>query len=319
MVAAEGQDERRGLQADDRVTGLLCPVAGSLEGPSAHPGPVARRPTAPPAVARICATRPPLAGGHTATGGPHVLGPSQNRQFRAVQEYSVGVRFLFMLTRSDRTVPDCVPLAEQALAAGVRDLGFKDAGADPSALADVVAAARSAGATLWLESVDLDRGAQAAELALELDVDHLLGGVDVDGMLQAAAGTSLSLLPFCGRPTGHPTVLEGSPGDVSRHCADLLARGVTGVDLLAWRATTAAPEALVRAARAALGSACLVVAGSIRTTEQIHWLAEAGVDAFTVGTAVLDGTLGPTVPDALATVLEAAALASGAPPPPSAV
>jgi hypothetical protein len=217
------------------------------------------------------------------------------------------MRFLFMLTRADRTVPDCVALAERALAAGVRDVGFKDAGADPEALRDVVAAARAVGATLWLESVELDRGAQAAELALSLGVDHLLGGVDVAGMLAAAAGTALTVLPFCGRPVGHPTVLEGTPGDVADHCRSLRDQGAAGVDLLAWRARTARPEDLVRAARSALGTAPLVVAGSIRTADQIRWLSAAGVDAFTVGTAVLDGTFGPTVPEALASVRRAAA------------
>ncbi len=211
-----------------------------------------------------------------------------------------------MLTRSDRTVPDCVPLAQQALQAGVRDLGFKDVGADPSALRDVVAAARQAGARVWLESVALDRGAAAVELALSLGLDHLLGGVDVSGMLDAAQGTDLGLMPFCGEPLGHPTVLAGSPSRIGSHCRELVDQGCAGVDLLAWRARDAAPEDLVRSARSALPDHTLIVAGSIRTTAQIRWLRETGVDGFTVGTAVLDGTFGPTVPEALRTVLDAA-------------
>ncbi len=208
-----------------------------------------------------------------------------------------------MLTRSDRTVPDCVALARRALAVGVRDLGFKDVGADRAALVDVVAQAREAGATVWLESVDLARGAAAAELALALGVDHLLGGTDVAGMQAASAGTGLSLLPFCGVPEGHPTVLAGDAGAIEAHCAELRAAGCAGADLLAWRSREAAPEDLVLAARRGLGDGLLVVAGSIRTAAQIRWLREAGADGFTVGTAVLDGTFGPSLEAGLAAVI----------------
>jgi phosphoribosylformimino-5-aminoimidazole carboxamide ribonucleotide (ProFAR) isomerase len=37
----------------------------------------------------------------------------------------------------------------------------------------------------------------------------------------------------------------------------------------------------------------LVVAGSITGTDQIHSLAAAGVDAFTIGSAAFDGSLQP--------------------------
>jgi pentose-5-phosphate-3-epimerase len=64
--------------------------------------------------------------------------------------------------------------------------------------------------------------------------------------------------------------------------------GCGGVDLLAYRATEAEPPDLVRAARAALPGGRLIVAGSIGTKRQIDALAKAGVDAFTIGSAVFD-------------------------------
>jgi uncharacterized protein related to proFAR isomerase len=64
------------------------------------------------------------------------------------------------------------------------------------------------------------------------------------------------------------------------------------VDLLAYRATEADPLDLVRR-RAALPTQQLIVAGSVNTKEQIHALAAAGVDAFTIGSAVFDGAFSP--------------------------
>ncbi len=46
----------------------------------------------------------------------------------------------------------------------------------------------------------------------------------------------------------------------------------------------------MRAARRGLGKGHLVVAGSVSTRAQIQALAEAGADAFTIGSAVFDGS-----------------------------
>jgi putative N-acetylmannosamine-6-phosphate epimerase len=38
----------------------------------------------------------------------------------------------------------------------------------------------------------------------------------------------------------------------------------------------------------------LIVAGSVNSPRQIHALAAAGVDAFTIGSAIFDGSFSPT-------------------------
>ena len=68
-----------------------------------------------------------------------------------------------------------------------------------------------------------------------------------------------------------------------------------GVDILAYRATEAEPLDLVAACRRGfLNFGAVVVAGSVNSTERIHALASAGVDAFTIGTAVFDGAFSPS-------------------------
>ena len=101
--------------------------------------------------------------------------------------------------------------------------------------------------------------------------------------------------------------MGGDPELVERQCRDYERRGCAGVDLLAYRATDAEPLDLVRAARRGT-EGYLVVAGSISTVRQIGDLAAAGVDAFTIGSAVFDGSFSPSkghVVSQLRDVLEA--------------
>jgi phosphoribosylformimino-5-aminoimidazole carboxamide ribonucleotide (ProFAR) isomerase len=64
------------------------------------------------------------------------------------------------------------------------------------------------------------------------------------------------------------------------------------VDLLAYRAIDADPLDLVRAARRGT-KGTLVVAGSVSRVEQIEALRIAGADAYTIGSAVFDGSFAP--------------------------
>ena len=73
-----------------------------------------------------------------------------------------------------------------------------------------------------------------------------------------------------------------------------MAAGCAGCDLLAYRATEAEPLELVKAARRGIGKGSLIVAGSVGSRERIKAIADAGADAFTIGTAVFDGSYSPT-------------------------
>jgi hypothetical protein len=120
----------------------------------------------------------------------------------------------------------------------------------------------------------------------------VLGGTDL-AAAQSILGDLSRYFPFPGHPVGHPTQLEGSAALIAEHCRRAQAMGCGGVDLLAFRATQADPLDLVRAARSALPSGKLIVAGSVSSRRQIHALAACGVDAFTIGSAVFDGSFSP--------------------------
>jgi hypothetical protein len=133
---------------------------------------------------------------------------------------------------------------------------------------------------------------RSLEAARALGVDRILGGTDLDAARRILGDLS-RYFPFPGNPVGHPTRLGGSAALVADHCRRACAQGCGGVDLLAFRATEADPLDLVRAAREALPAQQLIVAGSVNSKARIHALAAAGVDAFTIGSAVFEGTFSP--------------------------
>lgn len=226
--------------------------------------------------------------------------------------------FIFMLTRGDRTVPECLDLVDRLAPLRLRHVGFKDVGVDRHTLERLHAKIKAMGAVSYMEVVSTspETALNSARVAAAIGVDCLLGGTDVDGVQKILAGSAIQYYPFAGFPEGHPTRLRGTPEDVARHCRTYLAKACAGVDLLAYRATEADPLDLVRAARGALGESWLIVAGSVNLPARVKALAEAGADAFTIGTAVFDASFLPGKPgllDQLAAAQAASAAASGRP------
>lgn len=199
-----------------------------------------------------------------------------------------------MLTRDDQTVEDSLDIIDIIEDTGVRHIGFKDVGVDRDTLAALAARIKAIGAVSYMEVVSTTQEAclASARTAVEIGVDRLLGGTEVEPILAILDGSGIAYYPFPGRPEGHPTRLGGRADEIAADCRRFEALGCAGADLLAYRATEAEPLDLVRAARDALTGA-LIVAGSIDSPARIRALAEAGVDAFTIGTAAFDGSFSP--------------------------
>ena len=202
-----------------------------------------------------------------------------------------------MLTRNDRTVDDALDLVELIHPLGLRHIGFKDVGASPAFLQQLTLAIEDAGATTYMEVVSTTPEAclASARLARELGVRNLLGGTQVAEIMPLLKGSSVEYYPFPGRPSGHPTRLGGTPDQVEEDCRVFSAQGCAGCDILAYRATEADPLALIRASRRGLGPGKrVIVAGAVSSFEQIRALKQAGADAFTIGTAVFNGSYSPS-------------------------
>lgn len=205
------------------------------------------------------------------------------------------IDFIFMLTRQDQTVEDCLETFDLVKGLGIKHIGFKDVGVDRATLEELNRRIKASGATSYMEvvSTTFEDCLISARTACAIGVDRLLGGTEAERILEATAGTAIEYFPFPGRPEGHPTKLGGGPGEVAADCRRFAGLGCRGVDLLAYRATEADPLDLVRAARTAFDGT-LIVAGSVDSPARIQALTESGADAFTIGSAVFDGSFSPT-------------------------
>lgn len=223
----------------------------------------------------------------------------------------MGLRFIFMLTRNDRTVEDASQQLQTALGVGVRHIGFKDIGLPIAHLKLLNATIKAGGATSYLEVVSLDRDSEiaSATAALDIGVDFLLGGTRVADVLPVIKGSGIRYCPFPGRIVGHPSVLEGSIDEIVASAVAMASLdGVHGLDLLAYRSKVNVPL-LIKAVCAAV-SKPVYVAGSIDTPEQIAAVREAGAAGFTIGTAALDGKYsaeGRDVPSQLSAIIHSVA------------
>ncbi len=221
----------------------------------------------------------------------------------------MGPDFIFMLTRADRTIADAEARLPEALAAGVRHVGFKDVGLPAPALRGLAAAIRRAGATLYLEVVSLDAASEAASarMAVDLGVDVLMGGVRPEAVTPIIAGTPIRYYPYPGEVVGHPCILAGTVEATVESARRLLATtGVHGLDLLAYRFGGDA-EGLMRAVCQAAAGRPVVIAGSLDRAERLAAVVAAGASAFTVGTAALEGVFpcAPRLADQLTYILQA--------------
>jgi len=199
-----------------------------------------------------------------------------------------------MLTRSDETIANCLDIWDSIEDVGLQHAGFKDVGVDVPTLMELNRRMHDRGVTTYLEVVSTSPHAcvQSARAAVQIGVDRLMGGQQLAETLRILEGTGIEYLPFPGEPVGHPTRLGGDAELVERHCREFDRMGCAGAYLLAYRATKAEPLDLVRAARRGTNG-YLVVAGSVSTPAQIDDLRDAGVDAFTIGSAAFDGSFSP--------------------------
>lgn len=215
-------------------------------------------------------------------------------------------RFIFMLTRHDRTIPDARAMVPAIVDAGVRHVGAKDVGLPPAEVRRLFAELRAAGCTTYLEVVSETPAAvlASARAASAIRPDHLIGGTEVLAVRDVLAGSGIRFFPYVGRVVGHPCLLRGTIEAIVADGRAAESARVDGINLLAYR-YDGDVEALVKALLTAV-SIPVICAGSIDSEGRIAAMVRLGVWGFTIGTAVLDGLIVPGRPfaDQLGRVLE---------------
>ena len=97
-------------------------------------------------------------------------------------------------------------------------------------------------------------------------------------------------LPFCGKVSGSPSVLEGSFEEIIKDANTMLEKGVDGIDLLAFRHEQGAELAREYCAKV---DKPVVIAGSINSEARISFVNEINPWAFTMGSALFTENFAP--------------------------
>ncbi len=128
--------------------------------------------------------------------------------------------FIFMLTHGDRTVGQAAEIVPALADTGLRYIGFKDVGADPSRQRELTSLAHDAGFEVMLEVVSTSKEEELSSLrgAAAAGVDWVLGGThaaDGAGILP----DGVRYCPFPGRVVDHPSVLLGTIDEIAADAA----------------------------------------------------------------------------------------------------
>ena len=197
--------------------------------------------------------------------------------------------FIFMLTHHDKTVKNCIEIFEEIKHLKFKYIGFKDIGVPKEKLINLGKRIKDSGKELFLEVVSLNEEdeVKSAKVAVELNVDYLMGGTRVNVVSEIIKPTKIKYLPFPGKIVGHPSVLDGTIDEITKSAIDLSSnKYVYGLDLLSYRFKGNVEELIKSVVNKT--KVPIVSAGSIDSEEKIKIVSALGVWAFTVGSAAFE-------------------------------
>ncbi len=194
---------------------------------------------------------------------------------------------IVMLTNNDVTVKDAYEIFESCKDLDeVQYWGFKNVGLPKDEMKRLVQAMKAAGKTTYLEVVTYDEEScmDAAKTCIDCGFDTLMGTVYYESVHKYLNEHHMSYSPFVGKVSGSPSILEGTNEEIIQNAKDLMAKGITAFDILAYRHVVDG-EKLAREFCEAI-DAKIVIAGSISTYERIDTMFDIGPWGFTMGSAL---------------------------------
>jgi len=195
---------------------------------------------------------------------------------------------IVMLTHNDFTVPDAAEIFEQCIHSKANYWGFKEHPLPLDQMKALYTRMKECGKTTFLEVVAYTEteGLEGARIAAHCGCDILMGTIFHPSILQFCNEHNLKYMPFVGKITGRPSVLEGTIDEMIAEAKSCIEKGAYGIDLLGYRYTgdaVALNKALVQNVPAPV---CL--AGSIDSYQRLDEVKEAAPWTFTIGSAFFE-------------------------------
>lgn len=193
---------------------------------------------------------------------------------------------IIMLTHNDVTVPNALEIFEECKDLDVKLWGFKNVGLPKDQMKELASAMKAAGKTTYLEVVTYDEASclDGAQTAIDCGFDVLCGTIYYESVHKLLNEAGVKYMPFVGKVSGSPSILEGTNEEIIANAHDLMAKGIKGFDILAYRHVVDG-EKLAREFCAAV-DAEICIAGSISSYARIDTMFDIGPATFTMGSAL---------------------------------
>ncbi|MEA4893815.1 MAG: hypothetical protein VB064_00970 [Oscillospiraceae bacterium] len=211
---------------------------------------------------------------------------------------------IVMLTHNDKTVADAAEIFEQCKDTPAVNWGFKEIGLPLPEMKKLFSYMKQYGKTTFLEVVAYteEECMDGAKMAAECGVDYLMGTLYFDSINSYCKANGLKYLPFVGKITGRPSVLEGTIEGMIDEANSYLKKGVYGFDLLGYRFTGDPVELNRRFVAGVDAPVCL--AGSVASYSRLDEVKATGCWTFTIGGAFFENKFDGTFAEQVTKVVE---------------
>ena len=198
------------------------------------------------------------------------------------------LNLIVMLTHNDETVNNAHEIFEKCKNSDAKFWGFKEKSLPIEQMKNLYKYMKECGKTTFLEVVEYTEkeGLEGARLALECGCDILMGTVFFDSINEFCKKNNLRYMPFVGKVTERPSILEGEIDEIIKEANEYLKKGVYGFDLLGYRYTGNAVELNERFVLEVNAPVC--IAGSVNGYERLDELKNINPWSFTIGSAFFE-------------------------------
>ena len=198
------------------------------------------------------------------------------------------LNLIVMLTHNDETVNNAHEIFEKCKNSDAKFWGFKEKSLPIEQMKNLYKYMKECGKTTFLEVVEYTekQGLEGAKLALECGCDILMGTVFFDSINEFCKKNNLRYMPFVGKVTERPSILEGEIDEIIKEANEYLKKGVYGLDLLGYRYTGNAVELNERFVLEVNAPVC--IAGSVNGYERLDELKNINPWSFTIGSAFFE-------------------------------
>lgn len=214
------------------------------------------------------------------------------------------LNLIVMLTHNDKTVKNSFKIFEECRNSKAKLWGFKEKPLPVDEMKKLYKYMKKCGKMTFLEVVEYTEkeGLEGAKLAVECGCDILMGTVFFDSINKFCKSNNLKYMPFVGKVTQRPSILEGDINEIIAEAKEYQKKGVYGFDLLGYRYVGDAVELNKKFVEEIEIPVCL--AGSINSYMRLDEVKNVKPWAFTIGSAFFENKFDGTFKEQINKVYE---------------